>query len=78
MIQHAAQVLRVDLPFAGFLGSGKSTLVKHILEQPHGLRIAVIVNEYGESVEGSFVQTADVSDICMARFSAQLCWRCER
>ena len=32
----------------GFLGSGKSTLVKHILTSPdHGRRIAVIENEFG-------------------------------
>jgi G3E family GTPase len=33
----------------GFLGSGKTTLVNHLLQQPHGLRIAVIENEFGES-----------------------------
>jgi G3E family GTPase len=32
----------------GFLGSGKTTLVNHILAQQHGLRIAVMVNEIGE------------------------------
>src|SRR5438067_13931653 len=33
---------------AGFLGSGKTTLVNHILATQSGLRIAVIVNEIGE------------------------------
>ena len=32
----------------GFLGSGKTTLVNHILAQQHGLKIAVMVNEIGE------------------------------
>ena len=32
----------------GFLGSGKTTLVNHILAQQHGLSIAVMVNEIGE------------------------------
>ena len=31
----------------GFLGAGKTTLLKHILEAPHGLKIAVIENEFG-------------------------------
>ena len=31
----------------GFLGSGKTTLVNHLLTGSHGLRIGVIVNEFG-------------------------------
>jgi G3E family GTPase len=33
----------------GFLGSGKTTLLNYILKQPHGQRIAVIENEFGEA-----------------------------
>ena len=33
----------------GFLGSGKTTLLNHILQSPdHGLRFAIIENEFGE------------------------------
>ena len=32
----------------GFLGAGKTTLLNHILHKPHGLRLAVIENEFGE------------------------------
>lgn len=43
----------------GFLGAGKTTLVRHILTDHHGLRVAVIMNEYGESVEGSYFTTPE-------------------
>lgn len=33
----------------GYLGSGKSTLLDHILKTQHGRRIAVILNEFGDT-----------------------------
>lgn len=33
----------------GFLGAGKTTLLKHILKAEHGLKIAVIENEFSET-----------------------------
>ncbi|CAG8642500.1 1720_t:CDS:2 [Acaulospora colombiana] len=35
----------------GYLGSGKTTLLNYILTENHGKRIAVILNEFGESNE---------------------------
>jgi G3E family GTPase len=32
---------------SGFLGAGKTTLVNHILRGNHGMKIAVIENEFG-------------------------------
>eukprot|EP00871_Galdieria_phlegrea_P005460 jgi/Galph1/5915/GphlegSOOS_G4582.1 len=32
----------------GFLGSGKTTLLNYLLKQPHQLKIAVLINEFGE------------------------------
>lgn len=32
----------------GFLGAGKTTLIRHLLENPGGRRIALIINEFGD------------------------------
>ncbi len=41
----------------GFLGSGKTTLVRHILQNNEGRRIAIIVNEFGEmGVDGDIIE----------------------
>ena len=31
----------------GFLGADKTTLLNHLLTQPHGFRCAVIIDEFG-------------------------------
>ncbi|CAG4913171.1 cobalamin biosynthesis protein CobW [Paraburkholderia gardini] len=41
----------------GFLGSGKTTLLRHILQHAGGLRVAVIVNEFGElGIDGEILK----------------------
>src|SRR6201985_1271056 len=41
----------------GFLGAGKTTLLNYILEQQHGYKFAVIVNEVGKiGIDGMLVE----------------------
>ena len=45
----------------GFLGSGKTTLMRSILEKAAGLRVAVIVNEFGElGIDGEILKTCAI------------------
>ncbi|HEX8603853.1 MAG TPA: GTP-binding protein, partial [Pseudoduganella sp.] len=44
----------------GFLGAGKTTLLNHILTAQHGMRVAVIENEFGEvDVDSDLVLASD-------------------
>jgi cobalamin biosynthesis protein CobW len=47
----------------GFLGSGKTTLIRHVLQNNQGHRIAVLVNEFGElGIDGDLLQSCQVCD----------------
>jgi len=47
----------------GFLGAGKSTLVRHALENARGRRLAVIVNEFGDvGVDGELLRGCGIED----------------
>ncbi len=41
----------------GFLGSGKTTLIRHLMQNPQGRRLAVVVNEFGDvGVDGEILK----------------------
>lgn len=47
----------------GFLGAGKTTLIRHLLQNHQGRRIAVMVNEFGEvGIDGDLLRTCQVCD----------------
>jgi cobalamin biosynthesis protein CobW len=48
----------------GFLGAGKTTLIRHVLENARGRRLALIVNEFGDvGVDGTILKSCGV-DSC--------------
>ncbi len=46
----------------GFLGSGKTTLLKRVLSEAHGMKIAVIENEFGEENIDNEILVSDTSE----------------
>ena len=45
----------------GFLGAGKTTLIRHLIENADGRRIALIVNEFGDiGVDGELLRSCGV------------------
>jgi cobalamin biosynthesis protein CobW len=48
----------------GFLGSGKTTLIRHVLEHARGRRLALIINEFGDiGVDGAILKSCGI-DVC--------------
>ena len=47
----------------GFLGSGKTTLIRHLMTNPQGKRLAVIVDEFGDvGVDGEILKSCAIPD----------------
>lgn len=47
----------------GFLGAGKTTLVRHLMTNPQGKRLAVVVNEFGDvGVDGEILKSCAIPD----------------
>jgi cobalamin biosynthesis protein CobW len=48
----------------GFLGAGKTTLIRHVLENAKGRRLALIINEFGDvGVDGTILKSCGI-DTC--------------
>ncbi|MEM8572331.1 MAG: cobalamin biosynthesis protein CobW [Pseudomonadota bacterium] len=60
----------------GFLGSGKTTLISHLMQNPGGKRLAVVVNEFGDvGVDGEILKGCAIPD-CPAENIVELANGC--
>lgn len=52
---------KIDI-FSGFLGAGKTTLIKKLLQEAYaGQKVVLIENEFGEiGIDGGFLQEAGI------------------
>ncbi len=47
----------------GFLGAGKTTLIRHVLENARGRRLALVINEFGDvGVDGEILRACGVEN----------------
>ena len=48
----------------GFLGAGKTTLVRHLMQNPQGRRLAILVNEFGDlGIDGDILKGCADADL---------------
>ena len=54
--------LRSKIPatvLTGFLGAGKTSTIRHILQNSAGIRLALIINEFGDlGIDGEIIKEA--------------------
>jgi G3E family GTPase len=78
MVRRLRTLIRIDMALipttilTGFLGAGKTTLLNRILREPHGYKIAVIENEFGQEnidneilLQDSNEQIVEMSNGCI-------------
>lgn len=60
----------------GFLGSGKTTLIRHLIQNPLGKRLAIVVNEFGDvGVDGEMLKSCAIPE-CPAENIVELANGC--
>jgi G3E family GTPase len=49
---------------SGYLGAGKTTIINHVLAEPHGRRLAVLVNDFGPiNIDGRLIGSRNAATI---------------
>ncbi|MFZ1467414.1 MAG: cobalamin biosynthesis protein CobW [Paracoccaceae bacterium] len=60
----------------GFLGAGKTTLIRHLMQNPQGRRLAIVINEFGDvGVDGEILKGCAIPE-CPAENIVELANGC--
>ena len=44
----------------GYLGSGKTTLINSVISEDHGLKLALLINDFGDiNIDASLIESQD-------------------
>ena len=58
--------LRSKIPatvLTGFLGAGKTSTIRHILQNSAGIRLALIINEFGDlGIDGEIIKGCGIPE----------------
>lgn len=59
MTNHMTDLAKIPVTvITGFLGAGKTTLIRHLMQNPQGKRLAILVNEFGTvGVDGDILKS---------------------
>ena len=59
MTDHPTDLTKIPVTvITGFLGAGKTTLIRHLMQNPQGKRLAILVNEFGTvGVDGDILKS---------------------
>ncbi len=58
----------------GFLGAGKTTVLNHLLRAPHGLRLMVLVNDFGAvNIDASLIESVSGDGVISMRNGCVCC-----
>ena len=59
MTEHLNNLAKIPVTvITGFLGAGKTTLIRHLMQNPQGKRLAILVNEFGTvGVDGDILKS---------------------
>ena len=51
----------------GYLGSGKTTLINSVISEDHGLKLALLINDFGDiNIDASLIESQDVDVLSLS------------